>query len=148
MMKKLLATDGDRATLLIRLATGLVIFPHGAQKVLGIWGGYGWTGTMGFFGVLGIPALFGALAILAEFLGSLGLITGLLTRVAAFGILCNMVVAVFLVHLPNGFFMNWSGQQKGEGFEYHLLAGAMLLYLMVKGGGAASADRVLSAKLT
>jgi len=147
MLKKLLATDHDRATLLIRVALGVVIFPHGAQKVLGWWGGYGLAGTMGFFQSIGIPALFGALAIAADFLGSLGVITGLFSRVAAFGILCNMLVATALVHWPNGFFMNWTGQQKGEGFEFHILAAAMALYVVIKGGGAASADGVLSSKL-
>ena len=148
MLKKLLATDQDRATLLIRLALGVVIFAHGAQKVFGWWGGYGLAGTMGFFQSIGIPALFGALAIAADFLGSLGVITGLLSRLAAFGILCNMLVATALVHWPNGFFMNWTGQQKGEGFEFHSLAAAMALYVIIKGGGAASADGVLSTKLT
>lgn len=144
MWKKLLATDHDRATLLIRVALGVVIFAHGAQKVFGWWGGYGLAGTMGYFQSIGIPALFGALAIGADFLGALGVITGLLSRVAALGILCNMVVATALVHWPNGFFMNWTGQQKGEGFELHILAAAMALYVIIKGGGAASADGVLA----
>jgi putative oxidoreductase len=147
MLKKLLATDDDRATLLIRVALGVVIFAHGAQKVFGWWGGYGLAGTMGFFQSIGIPALFGALAIAADFLGALGLITGLLSRIAAFGILCNMLVAMALVHWPNGFFMNWSGQQKGEGFEFHILAAAMALYVIIKGGGAASVDDNLSPSL-
>lgn len=148
-MKKLLfSTSNDAGLTLIRVALGLVMFPHGAQKVFGWFGGYGWTGTMGFFtGMMGIPALFGALAILAEFLGSLGLITGLFGRVAAFGILCNMVVAVALVHAKNGFFMNWglvAGQ--GEGFEYHILVIAMALLVIWKGSGAYSADKVIAAQ--
>lgn len=146
MWKKLLATDNDRATLLIRLALGVVIFAHGAQKVFGWWGGYGLAGTMGFFQSIGIPTLLGILAIAADFLGALGVIAGLLSRVAAFGILCNMVVATALVHWPNGFFMNWTGQQKGEGFEFHILAAAMALYVIIKGGGAASVDGVLTAQ--
>ncbi|HKV72977.1 MAG TPA: DoxX family protein [Gemmatimonadales bacterium] len=147
MLKKLLATDHDRATLLIRVALGVVIFAHGAQKVFGWWGGYGLAGTMGFFQSIGIPALFGALAIAADFLGALGVISGALSRIAAFGILCNMLVATALVHWPNGFFMNWSGQQKGEGFEFHILAAAMALYVIIKGGGAASVDGVLAEKV-
>ncbi len=147
MLKKLLATDHDRATLLIRVALGSVIFAHGAQKVFGWWGGYGLSGTMGFFQSIGIPAVFGALAIAADFLGALGVITGALSRIAAFGILCNMLVATALVHWPNGFFMNWSGQQKGEGFEFHILAAAMALYVIIKGGGAASVDGVLAEKV-
>ena len=142
---KILRTDGDRTTLVIRLALGLVMFPHGAQKVLGWFGGSGFSGTMGFLTQqLQVPALLAFLAIVAEFAGSLGLLSGFLTRIAAFGILCNMVVAVVMVHWSNGFFMNWFGQQKGEGFEYAILAGVMALFLILRGGGAASVDAALS----
>jgi putative oxidoreductase len=95
---------------------------------------------------MGIPVLFALLAIAAELLGSLGLIVGLLTRVAAFGILVNMVVAVLMVHGQFGFFMNWFGNQKGEGFEYHLLAIAIAVALMIEGGGRFSIDRALTPK--
>jgi putative oxidoreductase len=129
----------------VRLVLGVVYFAHGAQKMLGWFGGYGFQGTMGFFTQqMGIPAPFAFLAICAEFFGGLGLILGLLTRVAAFGILVNMLVAVAKVHGHNGFFMNWTGQQKGEGFEYHLLAIALLLVVLVKGAGALSIDRTLA----
>jgi putative oxidoreductase len=144
MFKKLINTDNDVATLVIRVLLGVVFFPHGMQKLFGWFGGYGFTGSMGFFtGTLHIPAIFAFLAIMAEGLGSLGLITGLLTRVAAFGIGVNMVVAVYMLHWQNGFFMNWFGQQKGEGFEYHLLVIAIAVALIIKGGGALSVDRVL-----
>ena len=114
--------------------------------MLGWFGGYGFSGTMGMFtNVLHIPAIFAFLAIAAEFFGGLGLIFGLLTRIAAFGIAVNMVVAVLTIHMHVGFFMNWAGTQKGEGFEYHLLVLAMTLLLMIKGGGAASVDRAISA---
>jgi putative oxidoreductase len=93
---------------------------------------------------MGIPAPFAALAIAAEFLGGIGLLLGFLGRVAAFGIACNMVVAVAMVHRHIGFFANWSGQQKGEGFEYHILAVAIALAIMIKGSGAFSVDRMLS----
>ena len=145
MFKKLMTTSNDVLPLILRLTLGIVMFPHGAQKLLGWWGGYGWTGTMGFFGKVGIPAAFGALAIIAEFFGALGLVTGLFTRVAAFGIACNIAVAALMVHRPNGFFMNWTGQQKGEGFEYHLLTLGIALALMVAGGGRWSADRAVTA---
>jgi len=145
MVRKLLATDNDRATTIIRLVLGVIFFAHGAQKVLGWFGGYGFTGTMGFFtGVLHIPAVFAFLAIAAEFLGGLGLIFGLLTRVASFGVFCNMIVAVTLVHSQFGFFMNWTGAQKGEGYEYHLLLLAASAFLMIRGAGAASVDQLLS----
>jgi putative oxidoreductase len=141
MLKKLMATADDRNLLTLRFVLGIVIFPHGFQKVFG---DQGLSGTIGFFSSLGIPVVFGYLAVAAEFLGSLGLILGLLTRVAAFGIACNMVVAVYMVHWGNGFFMNWGGTQKGEGYEYHVLAVGIALVLMFAGGGRLSLDRALS----
>jgi putative oxidoreductase len=147
MLRKLTLTDNSTATAIVRVVLGLVFFAHGAQKMLGWFGGYGFTGTMGFFaGTLHIPALFAFLAIAAEFFGGLGLILGLLTRVAAFGIAVNMLVAIVMVHSNFGFFMNWSGAQKGEGFEYHLLVLAMAALLMIKGAGAASIDQQVSAR--
>jgi putative oxidoreductase len=147
MFRKLIATDSDFATTILRLVLGVIFFAHGAQKALGWFGGYGFTGTMGFFtGVLHIPAVFAFLAIAAEFLGGLGLILGLLTRVASFGIFCNMVVAIAMVHGRFGFFMNWTGAQKGEGYEYHLLVLATTAFLMIRGGGTASVDRLLSSR--
>ncbi len=148
MFKKLIQTNNDVVGLVLRLGLGIVFFPHGMQKLLGWFGGPGFSGAMGFFtGNLQIPALFAFLAIMAEGLGSLGLITGLLTRVAAFGITVNMIVAVYMIHWQNGFFMNWFGSQKGEGFEYHLLVIAIGIVLMITGGGRWSADSVLADKL-
>jgi putative oxidoreductase len=145
MIRKLIATDNDAALAVLRLVVGIVFFAHGAQKMLGWFGGYGFAGTMGFFtGMLHIPPAFAFLAIAAEFFGGLGLIFGLLTRIAAFGIFCNMLVAVAMVHHHFGFFMNWTGTQKGEGFEFHLLALATMVFLMIRGAGAASVDRMLS----
>lgn len=144
MFRSVIATREDVVALVLRLTLGIVFFPHGAQKVLGWFGGYGYSGTMGFFQSMGIPYIFGALAIAAEFLGSLGLLAGFLTRIAAFGIAANMVVAVYMVHWPVGFFMNWNGTLKGEGFEYHLLAIGIAIALMIRGGGTASVDRALT----
>lgn len=145
MLRKLMATQPRVSLLLLRLLLGGVMFPHGAQKALGWWGGHGLNATIqGFTTYLGIPLVFAWLAVAAEFLGSLGLIVGLLTRVAAFGIGVVMVVAALLVHVGNGFFMNWAGNQKGEGIEYHLLALAAALVLMIDGGGKASLDRALA----
>jgi putative oxidoreductase len=128
----------------VRLVLGVVFFAHGAQKMLGWFGGYGFSGTMGFFThQLGIPAPFAFLAICAEFFGGLGLIVGFLGRIAAFGILCNMIVAIVMVHRHNGFFMNWSGTQKGEGIEYHLLAIAIAVAILIDGSGSLSVDRFL-----
>jgi putative oxidoreductase len=145
MIRKLIATDHNPATTILRLMLGIVFFAHGAQKMLGWFGGYGFNGTMQFFTeTMHIPAFFAFLAICAEFFGGLGLIFGFLTRIAAFGIAANMVVAVAMVHSHVGFFMNWSGTQKGEGFEYHLLVLAMAAFLIIKVGGAGSVDRALS----
>ena len=145
MFRKLIATDNDIATAIVRLVLGMIFFAHGAQKMLGWFGGYGFSGTMGFFtGMMHIPALFAFLAIAAEFFGGLGLIFGFLTRIAALGISCNMIVAVTMIHHQFGFFMNWTGAQKGEGYEYHLLILAVTAFLMIRGAGAASIDRTLS----
>ena len=145
MIRRLFATEDNTATAILRLVLGVVFFAHGAQKMLGWFGGPGFSGTMGLFtGYLHIPAPLAVLAIAAEFFGGLGLILGFLTRIAAFGIAVNMVVAIVMVHSPFGFFMNWSGAQKGEGFEYHLLALAMTAFLMIRGAGALSLDRVIA----
>jgi putative oxidoreductase len=146
MFNKLVSTNSDYATTILRLVLGVIFFAHGAQKMLGWFGGYGFSGTMGFFtSAMHIPVLFAFLAIAAEFFGSIGLILGFLTRIAAFGILSNMLVAVAMVHHRFGFFMNWTGLQKGEGYEFHLLVIALAVYLMIRGAGAASVDRLLSA---
>ena len=147
MFHKLIRTDSDYAVTVLRLVLGIVFFAHGAQKALGWFGGHGFKATLtGFNQDMHIPLVFAVLAIAAEFLGGLGLLVGLLSRVAAFGIGCNMVVAIAEVHHRFGFFMNWSGIKKGEGFEFHLLAIAIVLALILKGGGAASIDRVLTAR--
>ena len=145
MFKKLINTNDDVAALVLRVLLGVVFFPHGMQKLLGWFGGYGFSGTMDMFTTkMGIPAIFAFLAIIAEGLGSLGLITGILTRVAAFGIAVEMTIAVYMLHWQNGFFMNWFGNQKGEGFEYHILVIAIALALMIKGGGKWSVDGALA----
>ena len=144
----LFKTNNSTAPLVARIALGLVMLPHGAQKALGWFGGHGFSGTMGFFtGTMHIPAVFAFLAILAEFAGSLRLITGLLSRVAAFGIGTVMVVAILTVHAANGFFMNWFGNQKGEGFEYHLLAIGLALIVLIHGAGKASVDALIAGRL-
>ena len=144
MAKKLMTTSNDVALTTLRLVLGIVFFAHGAQKMLGWFGGFGFHGTMGFFEHMGMPAPVALLIICTEFYGGLGLIVGLLTRIAALGIGVEMIGAIFMVHLPNGFFMNWMGTQKGEGFEYHLLAIAIAAALLLRGAGAFSVDRALS----
>ena len=140
----LLQTESGVAGLILRLTLAIVMFPHGAQKALGSFGGHGFKATVNYFKSSGIPGFLAVLAIAAEFLGPIGLAIGFLTRIAAFGIACIMIVAVITVHWPHGFFMNWNGNQKGEGFEYHLLALAIAITLMIVGAGAWSVDRVLA----
>jgi putative oxidoreductase len=148
-MKWLLKTSGNVTDLVLRVMLAVVFFPHGAQKVLGWFGGYGWHATLGFFtGVQGLPMLVAVLVIAAEFLGSLGLFFGFLTRLAAFGIFCDMGGAIALVHHKMGFFMNWAGNMPAgvEGFEFHLLAMALAFSVMVRGAGPLSVDRALAGK--
>lgn len=148
MLHSLFHTNNNSAALIARLTLGLIMFPHGAQKMLGWFGGYGFTGTMNFFtGTMGIPALFAFLAIVAEFVGALGLIAGFLSRIAAFGIGSVMVVATWMAHGAHGFFMNWNGNQAGEGFEFHLLALGLSVIVVIHGAGRASLDALIARRL-
>lgn len=144
MLKRLMGTSNDVALTILRVVLGVVFFAHGAQKMLGWFGGFGFHDTMGSFTHMGMPAPVALLIICTEFFGGLGLIAGLLTRIASLGVAGLMIGAIFMVHLANGFFMNWMGNQKGEGIEYHLLALAMAAALLLRGAGAFSLDRTLS----
>lgn len=148
MLRKMFATTNDVLPLILRLTLGLVILPHGAQKLLGLFGGFGFSATMKAMTEQGLPAAIVFLVIMAESLGALGLITGFLTRFSAFGIGLVMLGAVGMVHAKFGFFMNWFGQQQGEGFEYHLLVIGIVIALLIRGGGAASVDGVIEKQLS
>ena len=142
LIKHILKTEESFSPLVIRIALGFVFFPHGAQKVLGWFGGHGLEGTLGFFTQkMGLPMPLALLVIAGEFFGSIALISGAFTRIGAAGIFFIMAGAVFTVHLGNGFFMNWTGKQAGEGFEYHLLAMGMAVSLVISGGGKYSLDQ-------
>ena len=142
---RLLATTNSGLFFFLRVVLAVVILPHGLQKLFGWFGGFGFAGTMGYFtDTLGVPWMFGFAAILAETLGALLLLVGLLSRLAAFGIGAVMVTAALTVHLPNGFFMNWFGNQAGEGVEFFVLATALAVAVVVGGGGAWSVDRYLT----
>jgi putative oxidoreductase len=144
-MKKLLATIDSYGPTILRIALGGVLIVHGLQKTVGLFGGNGFAGTMKFFtGSLHIPYVFALAAIITESLGSACIILGLLTRFWSLGVAIMISVAAYKVHLPNGFFMNWSGKQKGEGFEYHILMVAMALTLVILGAGRASLDAALA----
>lgn len=147
MFTKFLATENSLTSLLLRLTLGIVILPHGLQKTLGLFGGNGFSGTYGYFTTqMGMPGIVALLVILAESLGAIGLIIGFGTRLGALGVAAVMSGAISMVHWQNGFFMNWSGKQAGEGFEYHLLALGIAIMLMIKGGGALSVDRLIAGK--
>lgn len=148
-MKKLLYTNRKNASALVaRLALGIVLFPHGAQKLLGWFGGYGFTGTMGFLtGMAHLPWIIALLVILIEFFGALFLIFGFVTRIAAFSIIVNFIGVVVSSHLHNGFFMNWGKQaNQGEGLEYFILLFGLAIISLIAGGGKASIDAALTKK--
>jgi len=145
MKNKIFKTNNDWTGLVIRLTIGLILFPHGAQKMLGIFGGYGFSGTMGFFtGTMHLPWLIGFLVIVIEFIGSLSLIVGFASRLWSALIIIEMLGAVITTHLNNGFFMNWAGNQKGEGYEFHLLLIGLALATLIDGSGKFSADEKIA----
>ena len=144
MLGSIFRTSDDVGALIARITLGVVILPHGLQKLLGLFGGAGFSGTLEFFVGSGIPAFIAVLIIIGESFGSLGLIFGFLSRLAALGIILIMLGAIITVHLRNGLFMNWSGDKPGEGFEYHLLAIGLGLIVLIKGGGFFSVDRAIS----
>src|SRR5215204_6270407 len=114
-MRKLFETTDSWSLVILRIALGVMMFPHGAQKLLGWFGGFGFTGSMGYFtGTVGAPWIVGLLVILGEFFGPLLLILGLGTRFAAASLALIMVGAAWQLR-ANGFFMNWFGTQNGEG---------------------------------
>lgn len=146
MFQKLLQTPNDLVLAFARIILGIVFFAHGAQKMLGWFGGFGFSGTVEAFGKMGMAAPLIYFVIFVEFFGALSMIFGLLARLGGLGITALMLGAILTVHLRNGFYMNWFGNQKGEGFEFHLLAVALAVLIMVRGAGAFSLDRLLHAK--
>lgn len=143
--KRLVTTDNSLTPFILRLVLGFSILPHGLQKTLGLFGGYGFSGTMGYFtGTLGMPWIVAFLVIMGESLGAISIILGFLTRFSAASIALIMFGAISMAHFQNGFFMNWSGEQKGEGFEYHILVIGISLALLLAGAGRWSLDRKLS----
>jgi putative oxidoreductase len=142
----ILQTDSSYSQLLLRATLGLVLLPHGAQHLLGMFGGYGLSGTVQWMtGALGIPAPIAVTGVLLEFFAPLLLILGLAVRPAALSLAIFMAVAA-ATHVSNGFFMNWFGTMPAgvEGFEYHLLAIAMAVAIIGRGAGALSLDRLLT----
>lgn len=148
MLLKFIRTEENYSTTILRIMLGILLFPHGAQKMFGWFGGYGFSGTMNFFtGTVGLPWIIGFLVILIEFFGSIFLITGFAVRLTAVAVIADMIGIIFKAHVQNGFFMNWFGNQGGEGYEYHLLIITMSVVLLISGAGKFSLDNVLSKKI-
>ncbi len=147
MLRLLFKTDSGISSLILRLTLGIVVFPHGAQKVLGWYGGPGMEKTIDFFTTqLHLHPVVPIIVMLTEFVGSIFLIIGFFTRLSAFATGVSMAVCAYMNHIENGFFMNWFGNQKGEGFEYHILIVGISFVLFIKGGGALSSDRFIAKK--
>jgi len=149
-MKSLLfKTNNDWVGFIIRLTVGIILFPHGAQKMLGLFGGYGFSGTMSFFtNTIHLPWLIGFLVIIIEFIGTISLIIGFASRIWSVLTIILMLGIVFTSHLDNGFFMNWFGNQKGEGYEFHLLVIGLSLAAVINGSGKLSVDERIIKLLT
>lgn len=144
MKNKIFNTNNDWTGLVTRLTIGLILFPHGAQKMLGMFGGYGFSGTMGFFtNTMHLPWIIGFVIITIEFIGSLLLIAGFASRLWSALTIFLMLGIIFTSHIDNGFFMNWFGNQKGEGYEYHLLIIGLSLATLVNGSGKYSIDELI-----
>jgi len=146
MFKNFVSTDNSPAQLFIRLALGVVMVPHGLQKVFGWFGGMGFDKTLHAFAGMGFPMWMTVILMLIESLGAILLIGGFLTRLWALGLGVTMTLCMFMNHVQHGFFMNWFNQQKGEGFEYHVLVLGIVLALLIKGGGMLSVDRAIGTR--
>jgi putative oxidoreductase len=144
MISSIFHTSDEVGAFIARITLGIVILPHGLQKLLGLFGGAGFSGTVDFFVSSGIPAFIAVLIIIGESFGALGLIFGFLSRLAALGITIVQIGAIITIHLHNGFFMNWNGTKTGEGFEYALLAIGLGLIVLIEGGGIWSIDGAIA----
>ena len=132
------------APLMLRIPLGLILMAHGSQKLLGLFGGHGLTSTFKHFEGMGIPPIFTLLAIIAEFGGGFGVLTGFLTRLSAAGIAGVMLVAIYKVHWINGFFLNLNcAAGRGHGIEFNIALLGMALYLVIAGGGQWCLDRLI-----
>lgn len=144
MKNKIFNTNNDWTGLVIRLSIGLILFPHGAQQMLGIFGGYGFSGTMGFLmNSLHLPGIIAFLVIIIQFAGSIFLVAGFASRLWSIAIVVIFIGTIFTAHLGNGFFMNWYGTQKGEGFEYALLVIGLAIAALINGSGKYSLDNLI-----
>ena len=147
MISKLVATESRIELTILRLTLGVVLLAHGLQKAFGWFGGFGWTNSIHYFtNTVGLPYILAAFVILIETVGAFLLIAGFAGRINAALMGIVIIGAFFQDHLPNGFYMNWFGNHKGEGFEFDILFVAIALVLTLKGSGAFSIDRLLTGK--
>lgn len=147
LSQKIFKTENNYSWTILRVTLGVVMLAHGLQKAFGWFGGYGWDGTMGYFtGAVGLPAILGAFIILIESLGAFLLILGFAGRINAVLVGAVILGALFVDHLPNGFYMNWFGNQKGEGFEFDLLFLTISSFVAINGSGALSIDRWITSE--
>ena len=147
MKNKIFRTNNDWTGFITRLTVGLILFPHGSQKVLGWFGGPGFTSEMNFFiQKLHLPWLIAFLVIIIEFFGAISLITGFASRLWSIAVIILFIGIILIEHIENGFFMNWFGNQKGEGYEYHLLVIGLSLATLINGSGKYSIDKILVEK--
>lgn len=145
MKTKVFYTNNDWTGTIIRLATAIVLLPHGAQKLLGMFGGFGFTGTMEYLTeTVHLPWIVAFLVIFIEFFGSLSLMVGFASRIWAILTIILMLGIIMTSHIHNGFFMNWFGNQKGEGFEYYLLVIGLCSAILVNGSGKYSVDQFIA----
>ncbi|MEQ8420932.1 MAG: DoxX family protein [Arenibacter algicola] len=147
LAKTLLTTNPKIGFSIARLTLGLVIFPHGAQKLLGLFGGYGYSATIDFFTTqMGLPAIIAFSIIMIEFFGSISLILGFVSRFWALSLAGMFLGIIYTTQLEHGFFINWFGNQAGEGFEYSLLIIGLALSIVINGSGKWSIDKLISKK--
>lgn len=144
MQRKLFFTNDDISITILRVTLGIVMLGHGLQKAFGLFGGFGWSNTIGYFtGTVGLPTALAVFIILIESLGAVLLIVGFAGRIQAALMMAVIAGAFFIDHLPNGFFMNWFGNHKGEGYEFDLLFMAIALVIAIKGSGRFSVDKAI-----
>lgn len=149
MKEKIFKTDNGIVPLVLRAALVIVVFPHGAQKLFGWFGGYGFFGMMDYFTeTMGLPWIIGFLVIMLETIGAVALIAGFATRIISVFYIALALGIVFSSHIQNGFFMNWFGNQAGEGYEYFILWIGIATVLVITGGGRWSLDKMMWTRQT
>ncbi len=147
LVQTILKTHPNIGFSIARLTLGLVILPHGAQKLLGLFGGNGYSSTMDFFTTqMGLPSIVAFSIIMIEFFGAISLMLGLFSRLWAISLIGMFIGIIYTTQLAHGFFMNWFGNQSGEGYEYSLLVIGLALIIVVNGSGKWSVDTLIAKK--